>query len=348
MALSVQIEKSYGDFHLDVSFEAGWETLALLGASGCGKSLTLKCIAGIEKPDSGRIVLDGKVLYDSAERICLPPQQRRVGYLFQQYALFPNMTAEQNIAAGAFRLSRPERAERTEELIEMFHLEEAMGKFPYQLSGGQQQRVALARILISEPEVILLDEPFSALDSHLKWQLELELNQLLAIFGGTVLWVSHDRGEALRNCQRVCVLEDGTSLPVTDMRSLVDAPETVSAARIAGCRNLVDAAPSDDLHKVSIPTWNLVLQCTRPWKSGVRQVGIHARHVRPAPPDAPNSFLCQVVRIIEDVSSTVVLLRPAGAWEEAPLLAMELDPAQPRPSGTCTVSLPPDQILLLQ
>ena len=150
-----------------------------------------------------------------------------------------------------------------DELSELFHLRQILDKFPHQLPKEQQLRVALARIFISEPEVILLDDPFSALDSHVKWQLELELNQMLTIFGGTVLWVTHDCCEALRNCHRACILEDGTSLPITDMHALINTPETISAAQIAGCRNLVDAAPSDDLHRVSIPSWNLVLQCSR-------------------------------------------------------------------------------------
>ena len=139
--------------------------------------MTLKCIAGIEKPDRGTITLDGRVLFDSEKHINLTPQQRRVGYPFQQYALFPNMTAAQNILCGIRTGSRAVKKEKLAALLRTFRLEGLEKKLPAQLSGGQQQRVALARILASEPQAILLDEPFSALDSYLKWELELELGE---------------------------------------------------------------------------------------------------------------------------------------------------------------------------
>ena len=239
MSLYVDIEKRLGVFRLQSKFEVADETLALLGASGCGKSVTLKCIAGIMTPDRGRIVLNGRVLFDSEKKIALTPQQRRVGYLFQQYALFPNMTVEQNILCGIRAGSRSEKRSLAAEKLRMFRLEGLEKKYPAQLSGGQQQRVALARILCSEPQAILLDEPFSALDSYLKWNLELELSDLLAGFHGPILWVSHDLGECCRNCQKVCVMENGASSPVTDTETLVRHPATQSAARLTGCRNFL-------------------------------------------------------------------------------------------------------------
>ena len=154
--------------------------------------MTLKCIAGIEKPDRGTTTLDGRVLFDSEKHINLTPQQRRVGYPFQQYALFPNMTAAQNILCVIRTGSRTEKKETLAALLRTFRLEGLEKKLPAQLSGGQQQRVALARILASEPQAILLDEPFSALDSYLKW--ELELGELLGAFDGPILWVSHELG----------------------------------------------------------------------------------------------------------------------------------------------------------
>ena len=245
MSLYVDIEKRLGAFRLQSKFEAENETLALLGASGCGKSMTLKCIAGIVTPDRGRIVLNGRVLFDSEKKIDLTPQQRRVGYLFQQYALFPNMTVEQNILCGIRAGSRSEKRTLLSEKIRLFRLEGLEKKYPAQLSGGQQQRVALARILCSEPQAILLDEPFSALDSYLKWNLELELSDLLAGFHGPILWVSHDLGECCRNCQKVCVMENGVSSPVTDMETMVRHPATQSAAQLTGCRNFLPAHRRD-------------------------------------------------------------------------------------------------------
>ena len=160
MSLIVDIEKKLGSFTLHAQFKTDKGTMALLGASGCGKSVTLKCIAGIMAPDKGRIVLDGETLFDSEKRIDLPPQKRRVGCLFQQYALFPNMTVAQNILCGVRAGTRGERCRRVEEQLRRFRLAGLEKKYPSQLSGGQQQRVALARILVSEPRAILLDEPF--------------------------------------------------------------------------------------------------------------------------------------------------------------------------------------------
>ena len=205
MSLNVDIRKTLGSFHLDVSFRTEGDVLGLLGASGCGKSMTLKCIAGIERPDEGRIELNGRVLFDSEARIDLPPQRRRVGYLFQQYALFPTMTAEQNIAAGARRLAKADRAAAVNAMMEKMQIAGLGGKFPAQLSGGQQQRVALARILISDPEVMLLDEPFSALDAHLRDRMEQEVMELLRDFGRDALIVSHSRDELYRMTDRIAV-----------------------------------------------------------------------------------------------------------------------------------------------
>ncbi|HOV41933.1 MAG TPA: ATP-binding cassette domain-containing protein, partial [Oscillospiraceae bacterium] len=178
MGLYVDIKKNLGNFSLEVSFEAGRETFGILGASGSGKSMTLKCIAGIEKPDSGEIVFDGKVFYNSKKKINLPSRERRTGYLFQNYALFPNMTVEENIAAGICG-TKKERVRLAGEKIKTFRLEGLEKKYPFQISGGQQQRVALARIFASEPEILMLDEPFSALDSYLKWTLEQEIVEVL-------------------------------------------------------------------------------------------------------------------------------------------------------------------------
>ena len=243
MSLLVDIEKRLGNFMLRSKFEASSGTMALLGASGCGKSVTLRCIAGIMTPDSGRIVLDGETLFDSEKHIDLTPQQRRVGYLFQQYALFPNMTVAQNIQCGIRTGSRAEKQTQAAAQIRRFRLEGLEKKYPVQLSGGQQQRVALARILASEPRVILLDEPFSALDTFLKWNLELELADLLADFPGPILWVSHDPGECYRNCKTVCVMENGRSGAGTDMQALVLHPATQDAAHRALQRRCLPRNP---------------------------------------------------------------------------------------------------------
>ena len=208
--LYVDIEKRLSNFTLRANISITDKRTALLGASGAGKSMTLKCIAGIARPDSGRIVLDDTVLFDSEKRIDLPPQKRNVGYLFQDYALFPNMTVLQNIIAGLHHLPRKERESQARELIDSFHLFGLEDKRPDTLSGGEKQRVALARTLAANPKVILLDEPFSSLDTELKWELEDELQLRLQDFSGNMLMVTHNIDEAIELCDSVYTIVRGT------------------------------------------------------------------------------------------------------------------------------------------
>ncbi len=311
MSLTVDIEKKLGSFQLRSRFETDGGTMALLGASGCGKSVTLKCIAGIMTPDKGRIVLDGETLFDSEKHIDLPPQKRRVGYLFQQYALFPNMTVGQNILCGVRRGSKAQRQERMADSLRRFRLEGLEKKYPAQLSGGQQQRVALARILASEPRAILLDEPFSALDSFLKWNLELELSDLLADFNGPILWVSHDLGECYRNCESVCVIENGVSALVTDMETLVRHPATRSAARLTGCRNFLPGRRRPE--GVVLEGWEIVLALPVQTEQATVAIPDGAIAVGQGP------YRARVQRVILDVGGTVVLLTPMSGAQAQPL-----------------------------
>ena len=331
MSLIVDIEKKLGSFTLRSRFETAGGTMALLGASGCGKSVTLKCIAGIMTPDKGRIVLDGETLFDSEKRIDLTPQQRRVGYLFQQYALFPNMSVMQNIQCGIRTGSRAEKQRQAAEQLRRFHLEGLERKYPAQLSGGQQQRAALARILCSEPRVILLDEPFSALDSFLKWNLELELKDLLADFGGPILWVSHDLGECRRNCQTVCVMENGVSAAVTDMETLLRRPASLGAARLTGCRNFLPARRCAD--GVQLDGWGFTL----PLRAEGERVTV-------AVPDGAitlteGAHRARIRRVIRDLNATVVLLCPIGDTDAPPLRAALPDGVEVSEGQTIAFSL---------
>lgn len=197
MLLEVKIRKKLKEFTLDVDFVVKDAVLGLMGSSGSGKSMTLKCIAGIEEPDEGRIVLDGRVLFDSQQGISLKPQQRHIGYMFQSYALFPNMTVKQNILCGleVRGLSASRQEQCLQELLTRFQLQAIAESYPRQISGGQKQRAALARMLGAAPQVILLDEPFSALDTGLKQELRQELQELLQERGGVTILVSHDKQE---------------------------------------------------------------------------------------------------------------------------------------------------------
>ena len=208
MSLSVDIEKKLGAFHLRSQFEAPDETMALLGASGCGKSMTLKCIAGIVTPDRGRIVLGGRVLFDSEKKINLPPQQRRVGYLFQQYALFPNMSVEQNILCGIRSGDKAEKRRVLAEKIRMFRLEGLEKKHPAQLSGGQQQRVSIARAIVNRPPLLICDEPTGNLDPQTSRGI-MDLLERINRTGTTVLVATHDREMVDNMRRRVIALDRG-------------------------------------------------------------------------------------------------------------------------------------------
>ena len=221
MTLSVDIRKQLGDFQLEAQFQAEEEALALLGASGSGKSITLRCIAGILRPDEGVIRLDGETLFDSAARIDLPPQRRNVGYLFQQYALFPNMTAAQNIAAAV--RDRQNAPAVTADLLRRFRLEEAAALRPRQLSGGQQQRCALARILASSPKAILLDEPFAGIDPIAVADIQGMIAHL-AKRGIGILITDHNVRETLSIVDKAYILADGKILLHGDSHTIAHDP----------------------------------------------------------------------------------------------------------------------------
>lgn len=343
MSLFLDIEKRLGAFQLRVKLEAADETLALLGASGCGKSMTLRCIAGIETPDRGKIVVNGVTLFDSEQHINLSPQARKTGLLFQNYSLFPNMTVLQNIQAGAKRESDVQlRKAAVAEIMRSFGISALADRYPHQLSGGQQQRVALARILVSNPQILLLDEPFSALDAHLRFQLEEEVRQVIRQFGKTVLLVSHDRGEVFRMSDSVAIMNQGCIDTIGPRHTVFQNPGTIHAAILTGCPNI---SPVEilDAHRVKATAWNLVLTLEQPTDQ-ISAIGLHARSLRFAAGKA--AILCQVTEEIENPESYTILLRPEGA--PSPLV-WELDKEDWHKikSSIIGISLPQKNILRL-
>ncbi len=281
MSLSVHIKKKLGNFQLAVDFEHEKGITGLLGASGCGKSMTLKCIAGIEKPDEGRIVLNGRVLFDSEQRICLKPQQRNVGYLFQNYALFPNMTVEQNILCGLSREKNKQvRFEKMEDMLKVMDLLPYRRQFPQQLSGGQQQRTALARMLVSEPELLLLDEPFSALDSYLREQLQTQVRRILEDFGKDVLLVSHSRDEVYYLCGQVAIVHEGRILNMGATKQVFADPQSRVAATLTGCKNIASAEKTGE-YEVFVPDWGIHLKTKVPVRDDICAVGLRAHYFHP-------------------------------------------------------------------
>ena len=209
--LKVNIKKKLYRYELNVTFECEKNIIGLLGASATGKSMILKCIAGIEKPDSGYIILDDKVLYDSGKGINLIPQNRRVGYLFQSFALFPQMTVEENVKVSVSKKYRSdsEKNKKMKETLDMLKLSDIGNEYPREISGGERQRVALARIIVNEPDFLLLDEPFSSLDAHLRWSLANELKSIVKKFSNGVIFVSHDIREIEFLCDDVMVISNG-------------------------------------------------------------------------------------------------------------------------------------------
>ena len=328
MRLEVNIEKRLGAFQLKSQFVVEQETFALLGASGCGKTMTLKCIAGIEKPDRGRIVLGDRVLFDSKEKINIPARERRVGYLFQDYALFPHMTVRQNITCAT------RDKEYAEELIRRFCIEEVQNQYPAALSGGQSQRTALARMLATRPEVLLLDEPFSALDNYMRTRMEHVILDLLEEYQGPSILVTHDRNEAYRMAQRIGVMEAGTIVEQKEKRAFFEHPGSVAAARLTGCKNI------SRIQRRENGTWfaeDWGLMITAPTEEEARQesnmdgithVGYRAHYFQYVdgkaddPVEEPvgkfcERISCQLERVIEDTFSVMICFTVQGNTSES-------------------------------
>jgi len=297
MTMSVEIHKKLGAFRLDVQFILEGGILGLLGASGSGKSKTLQCIAGIERPDEGYIIINGRTVFDSARHINLPPQKRHVGYLFQNYALFPNMTVEENICCGLHALrDKAQRQQILNQSMEQLQLRGLEKLKPAQLSGGQQQRVALARILVNEPDILLLDEPFSALDSYLKEQLMTELGPLLAGFHKEVIMVTHSRDEAYQLCGELAILNDGHLAGYGPTKKMFENPGTRVGARLTGCKNIVAARKAGPT-LVEVPEWGVTLDAGQPVGTNLCAIGIRAHNFSPA--QTVNAFSVQILDKIE-------------------------------------------------
>lgn len=319
MALEVAIRKKAGSFYLNVDFSVEEEVFTLLGASGCGKSMTLKCIAGIETPDEGRIVLNGQVLFDSEKKINLPPQKRHVGYMFQDYALFQNMTVEENIMAGMQEVKKPERKKQVYSYIKNFHLEGLESQYPHELSGGQKQRLAMARMMASKPQVILLDEPFAALDTHLKNQMISEMGQELSDRNCPVLFVTHNRDEAFALSHRICAISKGSVDCVQDKLAFFAHPKTQTAAILSGCKNISDVEIENrntEGMTLIAKKWNLKMNLSHVSEE-VSGLGIRAHDLQPSESETDAvRFHCVSHRMEEALFEWDVYLMFEGAMEE--------------------------------
>ena len=316
MSLYVDIKKKLTAFDLDVHIEAGEERLGLLGASGCGKSLTMRCIAGVETPDEGRIVVNDRVFFDSERGINLSPQERKTAYLFQNYQLFPNLSVEQNVQAGMPKtLSKQERHEAAISALSIFSMEKFAQRYPGRLSGGQQQRVALARMIAARPGIFMFDEPFSALDSYLKSSLEQTLLDMLDLVKTTVLYVSHDIDESFRFCDRICVISDGHVAEIGPTKQIVGDPRTLAAVKLSGCKN-ISAARKVAEGVVEAMDWGMTFHTNKPIPDDLAYLGIRAFYVHPADAEkagGKNAYRLQVHRTSDSrFERSVMLKTPEG------------------------------------
>ena len=292
----VQLHKEFEDFKLNVEFASNSRRIGILGASGCGKSMTLRGISGIEEIARGYIEVNGQVLLDTKNRVNLTPQQRKVGYMFQNYALFPTQTVEKNIMAG-LRGTKEEKKQRVAEMIEKFNLTGYEKRLPRELSGGQQQRVALARIMAYEPEVIMLDEPLSALDSFLKDRLFHELVDMLEEYPGTVIFVSHNRDEIYSFCDELVIIDHGKVVCHGDRDTIFKNPGNEVAARLIGCKNIVPIEVFDE-RRFYIPDWDMEVHTNEPIPEEVTQIGYRAHDFVPVWGDREeNCLLCNVKKV---------------------------------------------------
>jgi molybdate transport system permease protein len=313
MALEIQIEKKLPEFTLDVSFTAGDAPLSILGPSGAGKTMLLRCIAGLEGARRGRIALDGRVLLDTQKRIQVPARDRRVGMLFQNYALFPHRTVGENIGFGLRHLAHEEKMRRVNALLERVHIGGLEQRYPRQLSGGEQQRAALARALAVEPEALLLDEPLSALDTHLRGQMEAQLQETFATYHRPALLVTHNIEEAYRLAEQILVLSRGKVVAFGSKEEIFHHPPSLEVAQLTGCKNFSRArAISEGM--VEAMDWGCRLRVTHMAAGPVAHVGIRAHHIdfeeaNSANAAQENVFPCWLVRASETPFRITLYLR---------------------------------------
>ncbi|MGD1910208.1 MAG: molybdate ABC transporter permease subunit [Rivularia sp. (in: cyanobacteria)] len=307
--LIVNIEKNLKSFQLRVDFTVDGKTLGLLGASGSGKSMTLRCIAGLEKPTRGCIVLNGRVLFDAKRKINLPSRKRRSGFLFQNYALFPHMTVAQNIAFGLQKLPKHERISKVQQYIDMMQLQDLENRYPHQISGGQQQRVALARALVIEPEAILLDEPLSALDTYLRNQIEKLLRKVLSSYKGATLFITHKLEEAYRVSSKILVMSEGKVIANDTKENIFERSPNLIVAKVTECKN-ISGAQIVNARKVKALDWDCNLTVVEAIPSNLKYLGIRAHHLTFTNDSSrENTFPCWVADISETQHRVTVYLK---------------------------------------
>ncbi|MEC4802818.1 MAG: molybdate ABC transporter permease subunit [Jaaginema sp. PMC 1079.18] len=291
--LIIDIEKTLADFHLKVTFHTDRTPLGILGASGSGKSTILRCIAGLETPDRGKIILNGRVLFDSNRGINLLPRDRACGFLLQNYGLFPHLTVAENIAFGIHK-NKPRQAvqQAVENQLLCVNLNGMGDRYPEELSGGQQQRIALGRAMVNQPHILLLDEPFSALDTYLRDRQEKLLRQHLTHYQGITLFITHNLEEAYRVCPNLLILDNGKIIARGSKQDIFEHPPNWKTAQLTGCKNFSDAIAISP-HQIQALDWDCTLEVIEPVSPMLKYVGIRAHQLLfPRSPRQSNTFPC--------------------------------------------------------
>jgi len=278
VSLVVNIRKRLHGFNLETAFSTNGTPMGILGSSGSGKSMTLRCIAGLETPTEGQIILNNRILFDSLRGINVPSRKRRIGMVFQNYELFPHLSVVQNIAFGLQDLPKAERSPRIRHYLNLMHLESLADRYPHQLSGGQQQRVALARALAISPDALLFDEPLSALDTHLRSRIEKLLAQVLSTFDGISLFVTHNLEEVYRVCPNLMVMDEGQAIATGTKYQIFERPKHPRVAKITGCKNFSRAVVRG-ANLIEARDWDCILETLETVPDDLTQVGIRAHQI---------------------------------------------------------------------
>ena len=360
MPLEVHLEKKLGSFTLSVRFAIGDAPLSVLGASGAGKTMLLRTIAGLERPDRGRIVLNGRTLFDSEAGIDIPARARRIGMLFQSYALFPHKTVAANVAFGIAALKPAERAARIDRFSSRTNIDLLGNRNVRTLSGGEQQRVALARALATEPQALLLDEPLSALDTHLRSRMQALLEETFFESPRPTLLVTHNVEEAYRMSPEMLVLLHGRVAAFGRKQEVFSRPASTEVAQLTGCKNISRARVEPD-GSVSALDWNVSLRFPELPDATAKFIGIRAHHLafdalrsESVQPGASNVVPCWLAHVSEGPFRSTVFLRTRELEHAADEIELQAEltrdewhrlRAQPQPWG---VRLAPDKLFLMK
>ena len=326
----------------DVSFSVPkGEFVAVVGESGSGKSTLLNLLGGLDTPTSGKVLLDGRDLFAMKARERTIFRRRNIGFVFQAFNLIPELTVEQNILCALKKEKDPAaRRAACAEALRAMRLEELAKRLPGALSGGQQQRAALARILAAKPRILMLDEPFSALDSYLREEVEGEVGSLLAGFAGTALLVTHNRDEAYRLCREMIVMDSGEVLRAGTTKEVFADPRTRAAARLTGCKNILPCTRVGE-HTVRLAGWEQPLTVALPVPEGCRAVGIRAHDFAPCAPGTPNSLPVQAVSTSENPFDwNMIFTLPGGETRLWWKVSKETLAAPPPKAPACLAAAP--------